>query len=409
MANPTCCSVWNCHTPSNASQCLHTTRLPPGTNHTRLLDDQRSFLRAARNELTWSRRKQHHHLHIYMDDRSFITPSIEQCTARVELWNQWSQQVQLRENLQKIQAVAKTKKMQQRLTEDQPQWTQHSSVKVLGVTITTKNTQNSEVETQRIQKSIARTKLLTCLPLPRPKIQDMYQALVVPVAAYGWTCRKAPAETAKVLRNTLTKALNATKMANTEIRKVVYAATTHLDIITLQSSLSTQLSATLAPKGAMAQSCIHFHSLTSKTHERSWMAGNWPLELDGSTLQGNHQVGGHDRLTKLEIFLPSTSHTLEAALFVQLGQRTSSRSRSLEANSNCTAGGARAFHVRATAYTATAAQRAVLLGSVVSPTWLHRSMGTSPCSCTWATLEHIYWHCPFYSALDGRPKIKEQK
>ena len=71
------------------------------------------------------------------------------------------------------------------------------------------------------------------------------------------------------------------------------------------ASLSMQLSATLAPKGAMEQSCIHFHSLTSKTHERSWMAGNWPLELDGSTLQGNHQVGGHDRLTKLEIFLPS--------------------------------------------------------------------------------------------------------
>lgn len=124
--------------------------------------------------------------------------------------------------------------MQQQLTEDQPQWTQHSSVKGLGVTITTKNRLNSEVEAQRIQKSIARTKLLASLPLPRPKILDMYQALVVPVAAYGWTCRKAPAETAKVLHNTLTKALNTTKMANTEIRKVVYAATTHLDIITLQ-------------------------------------------------------------------------------------------------------------------------------------------------------------------------------
>ena len=109
--------------------------------------------------------------------------------------------------------------MQQQLTEDQPQWTQHSSVKGLGVTITTKNRLNSEVEAQRIQKSIARTKLLASLPLPRPKILDMYQALVVPVAAYGWTCRKAPAETAKVLHNTLTKALNTTKMANTEIRK----------------------------------------------------------------------------------------------------------------------------------------------------------------------------------------------
>lgn len=47
---------------------------------------------------------------IYMDDRSFITPSIEQCTARVELWNQWSQQVQLRENLQKSRPWPKPRK-----------------------------------------------------------------------------------------------------------------------------------------------------------------------------------------------------------------------------------------------------------------------------------------------------------
>ena len=52
-----------------------------------------------------------------MDGRSFVTPGLEQCFARVELWNEWSQQVQLRENLHKIQAVAKTKKMQQQLTE----------------------------------------------------------------------------------------------------------------------------------------------------------------------------------------------------------------------------------------------------------------------------------------------------
>lgn len=259
--------------------------------------------------------------------------------------------------------------MQQQLTEDQPQWTQHSSVKGLGVTITTKNRLNSEVEAQRIQKSIARTKLLASLPLPRPKILDMYQALVVPVAAYGWTCRKAPAETAKVLHNTLTKALNTTKMANTEIRKVVYAATTHLDIITLQRLFRCSCRLRWHRKvqwNNRAFTSIHLLRKHMKDHGwRETGPWNWTDPHSRATIKLE---------TKLEIFLPSTSHTLETALFVQLGQRTSSRS--LEGNSN------ELDWVRTTAYTATAAQRAVLLGSVVSPTWLHRSMGTSP-NCPW--------------------------
>lgn len=174
-----------------------------------------------------------------------------------------------------------------------------------------------------------------------------------------------------------------------------------------------QLSATLAPKGAMEQSCIHFHSLTSKTHERSWMAGNWPLELDGSTLQGNHQVGGHDRLTKLEIFLPSTSHTLETALFVQLGQRTSSRS--LEANSN------ELDWVRTTAYTAglcSWAQWSLPHGYIVA--WEHRPTARGvvapgqPWNTFIGTVHSFLSDQPHHvhssnSALDARPKIKEQK
>ncbi len=336
---------------------------------------------------------------IYMDDRSFVTPSLEQCTARAELWSEWSQQVQLCENLNKIQAVAKTKKMQQQLEDAHPQWTQHNSVKVLGVTITTINRQNSEIEQRRIQTSIARAKLLACLPVARPKVQDLYQSLVIPVAAYGWTCRKAPAETANTLHNALTEALNTTKMANSDIRKVVYAATTHLDIVTLQRLFRRSCRLRWHQKVQWNNSPFtSIHLLRKHMKDHGWQEnGPWKWG-DPDHLRETITLEATVDTQKLKLFCHQLRtrwrhHCLSNWARGLRHEATLWRQTSTEQQVQQELDQVDLEWVRKTAHTATASQRAVLLGSVVSPTWLHRSMGTSPhcawCSCTWATLEHI--------------------
>lgn len=75
---------------------------------------------------------------IYMDDRSVVDSDLHRSIDRVDTWAEWSSRVQLRENLDKIQAVAKQQRQQAILQHEKPEWAQHSEVKVLGVTITNK-------------------------------------------------------------------------------------------------------------------------------------------------------------------------------------------------------------------------------------------------------------------------------
>ena len=166
---------------------------------------------------------------IYMDDRSVVDSDLHRSIDRVDTWPEWSSRVQLRESLDKIQ-----QRQQAILHHEKPEWTQHSEVKVLGITITNKRRQNSKTEKQRLDRALSRTNLIAALPLSQQTLFAAYQALVVSVAAYGWTHRRPTKQSSDSLPNALTKALKTNKVANSNIRKVVYAATTYLDCVALQ-------------------------------------------------------------------------------------------------------------------------------------------------------------------------------
>ena len=170
---------------------------------------------------------------IFVDDRSFVDSGLHRSIDRVDTWAEWSSRVQLRENLDKIQAVAKQQRQQALLHHEKPEWTQHSEIKVLGITITNKRRQNSKTEKQRLDRALSRTNLIAALPLSQQTLFAAYQALVVSVAAYGWTRRRPTKQSSDSLHNALTKALKTNKVANSNIRKVVYAATTYPVIVSL--------------------------------------------------------------------------------------------------------------------------------------------------------------------------------
>ena len=240
----------------------------------------------------------------------------------------------------------------------------------------------------------------------------MYQALVMPVVAYGWTCRKASAETPKALHNSLTKTLNTTKMANSEIRKVVYAATTHLDIVTLQRMFRRSCRLRWHQKiqwSNRAFTSIHLLRIHMKAHGwRETGPWNWidPHSREIIQLEATHDTQSlkffcHQLRTRwrqhcLANWAKGPRH--EAAQWRQTVTEQQLQQDLIAVDLEW---------VRKRAHVANAAERAVLLGSVVSPTWLHRSSGTSPgcpwCSCSWATLEHIYWHCPSFPQRPATP------
>ena len=99
------------------------------------------------------------------------------------------------------------------------------------------------------------------------------------------------------------------------------------------------------------------------------------------------------------VALSPSSSTVATQLLGCLGQRVKIWSRTVtEAQQQREIDGVDLAWVRGAIHTCTASERAVLLGSAMSPCWLrqsNRSSASCPwCPCAWATLGHLFWHCP---------------
>ena len=131
---------------------------------------------------------------VYMDDRSIIASEAKAMLMGVQLWEEWSDKVQLKENASKKQLVAKgpaaklelsNELQQQRLTG----WDKFvvDEAEVLGAVIG--NTTLAPKEVKRIDKFKERASLMDTLPIPRATMIGFKRAIAMSVLAYGWLFR----------------------------------------------------------------------------------------------------------------------------------------------------------------------------------------------------------------------------
>lgn len=253
--------------------------------------------------------------------------------------------------------------------------------------------------------TIGITRLLACLPVSFSKVLAAYQALVGPLAAYGWISRKPPACVQEKLHTALSGALGTNRMANKHIRRVVYAASTHLDSILLQRHFR-RVCRMRAVQGLRWNSnpfgAAHFLRRYMQSH--GWQeTGPWqwkdpddPRNIIKADFEGRwndlglacHQLRHRWRQNALWQWINGNRH--EAVSWRTSADESSIKQELASINLDW---------VRNAALKATGAERAVLLGSAVSPAWLHKGKPSEPSSCPscgaeWADLHHILWTCP---------------
>ena len=170
----------------------------------------------------------------YMDDRTWIGKDLAQSAACVTAWKSFSDLVGFKENENKTLACAKTRRGQEQLQEEHPEWCRQRDFSVLGTCIATGPRQNTAKESGRVQLAVKRTHLIKVLPLPYSAKLSLFRKLALPVASFGWGARMPPKATCNALFNTLTAVLGRNKMASPLIRSVIYVGTVHLRPVLLQ-------------------------------------------------------------------------------------------------------------------------------------------------------------------------------
>ena len=77
--------------------------------------------------------------HIYMDDRSFWTDSIQKVERQIKRWQAWSTVMGLLESPQKTKVVARGQRQREQLHLLLPSWTDQEDARILGaVTVSQK-------------------------------------------------------------------------------------------------------------------------------------------------------------------------------------------------------------------------------------------------------------------------------
>ena len=129
--------------------------------------------------------------------------------------------------MNKIQALAKKQATQRTLQESHPEWT-NKPMKVLGAILIAKRRQNDPVETERISVAIQRAHKLSILPRSFAQKLSDYQTLCLSKAAYGWISKLPTQQTCNKLFNALTRTVGRNRMANPLIRAWIYGGNKHL-------------------------------------------------------------------------------------------------------------------------------------------------------------------------------------
>ena len=167
---------------------------------------------------------------IYMDDRTFCSPTWHEVDLRIKEWRRWSDSVNLVENQTKTQVTSRGSGVS---LQPCPQEWRRNDIKFLGAHSVHRGGRAClPAEQARIDKALGRCELLRRVGLPFEGLIRAAQAAVLPLAAYGWVGRRPTWKQGNSLFNALTRAHGAARMANNSIRKVLYGARTHLDLIT---------------------------------------------------------------------------------------------------------------------------------------------------------------------------------
>ena len=347
---------------------------------------------------------------IYMDDRSFVDTDVERAVNRAQAWSQWSAAIGLMENENKVQALGKTKAVQQKVQNMRPEWAQEKTITVLGISIRACRAANTVLEVSRITAAKARARLLATLPVTYHRKLDLYRTFVLPKALYGWISRFPPKETANQLFNALTMMTSTNRMASPCIRSTLYGGNTHV-LPLLGVRLFKRLAKMRSALTWTKQAGTPVKALRDWLQSMGWRElGPWKwgwhntFRIEASTNfaeEASHALRHSWRMDVLKKFAHGKRH--EAAEWRRLKTPAQMR-RDLE---EVDLGAARTLFDKAISPSA----RAVLLGSVVSPAWLGRSKEGENNICPFCqrvgTWMHMAWQC-FHMprARDLRPRQK---
>ena len=153
-----------------------------------ILRNEQPWAHCTRHSAGW-----HRHLRGWPQFRWFWFTS--KSIDRVVTWAERSSKVHLCENLGK-NSVKATRTF---TTTKASEWTQHSEIKVLGITRTTKRRQSSKTEVQRLNRATSRINLIT-------------------VTLFA-THRRPTKQSSNLSHNALTRAPKTNRMANSFIRQ----------------------------------------------------------------------------------------------------------------------------------------------------------------------------------------------
>ncbi len=132
---------------------------------------------------------------IYVDDRTITTSTLQSMVKITKWWYECGRQNGLKENRDKTQFFTMMKGKQRKKAEEElkthfadSKW--HPAPKVLGVVLTTSARATHMEENKRLQKAVARIKLISSLNLPLDRYRTMVKIFAIPMANYGWAHRK---------------------------------------------------------------------------------------------------------------------------------------------------------------------------------------------------------------------------
>ena len=126
---------------------------------------------------------------VFIDDRTFSTPTAQGLVEEIESWQLWSGLVGLKESTGKAQVVAKTAKQKIDLDSVRLVDIQQTDATFLGVTTRGKPRKSSAKESERNENLRVALNLLSTLKLPYAVFTRYARIFGVSLVSYGWLAK----------------------------------------------------------------------------------------------------------------------------------------------------------------------------------------------------------------------------
>ncbi|CAE7233748.1 Pol [Symbiodinium natans] len=170
---------------------------------------------------------------IYMDDRTMYARTWFAVKSRISAWSSWSASMGLLENGKKTQVCARGKLAKQEVAIDCPQDWIRTEIKALGCTTTAQPRKESSTEADRVDAAIQTAALLRSVPLAWQRKTLAFRCFVLNKASYGWVSRFPTLTSAGKVFNSLTAAYKTNRLACKAFRKTLYGAVLDLSLVVL--------------------------------------------------------------------------------------------------------------------------------------------------------------------------------